>query len=87
MWLDPIVEEIRPIRDAHAQQFGYDPRAIYEDLKRFEREHNLEMVSFPSKPAISTKLGPSPAAPEVIYPVAEPAMSGVLRESAGEEER
>lgn len=81
MWLDPIVEEVRRIRDAHAQQFGYDMQAIYEDLKRFEREHNLELVSFPPRPAISTQLGPRPAAPEVMYQIAEPAVAGVLRES------
>jgi hypothetical protein len=87
MWLDPIVEEVRRIRDAHAQQFGYDLRAIYEDMKRFEREHNLEMVSFPPRPAISTQLGPRPAAPEVIYQVAEPAVGGELRQGNSEAER
>ena len=86
MWLDPIVEEVRRIRDAHAQQFGYDLPAIYEDLKRFEREHDLEMVSFPPRPAISTQLGPRPATPAVTYQVTEPAVAGVLREGASIDE-
>ena len=36
---DEIVDEVRAIRDAHAANFGYDLRAIYEDLKRSEAEH------------------------------------------------
>ncbi len=49
MWKDPIVEEIRRIRDAHAAKFGYDLRAIFEDLKRQERESGHEVVSFPPR--------------------------------------
>ena len=36
---DEIVDEVRAIRDTHAAKFGYDPRAIYEDLKKSEAEH------------------------------------------------
>jgi hypothetical protein len=36
---DEIVDEVRAIRDTHAARFGYDPRAIYEDLKKSEAEH------------------------------------------------
>ncbi len=36
MWIDPIVEETRRIRDEHARQFNYDLAAICADLKRFE---------------------------------------------------
>ena len=28
-WEDPIVEEVRQIRDAYAKQFNYDLDAIY----------------------------------------------------------
>lgn len=31
---DEIVDEVRSIREAHAARFGYDPRAIHEDLKK-----------------------------------------------------
>lgn len=30
---DPIVEEVRRIRDSHARKFGYDLRAICNDLR------------------------------------------------------
>jgi hypothetical protein len=32
MWQDPIVEEIRKVREAHTARFGYDLRAIYRAL-------------------------------------------------------
>ena len=36
-WSDPIVDEIRSIREAHAKKFNYDLEAIVEDLKEYER--------------------------------------------------
>ena len=33
---DEIVDEVRAIREAHANKFGYDLRAIYADLKKSE---------------------------------------------------
>ena len=35
---DPFVDEIRQYRDAHAARFNYDLKAIYEDIKRREKE-------------------------------------------------
>lgn len=46
---DPIVEEVREIRQEHARRFDYDPKAIYEDLKRYQEENEREVVSFPPK--------------------------------------
>jgi hypothetical protein len=42
---DPIVEEVRRIREEHAASFNYDIDAIYADLKRFEAESKLPHVS------------------------------------------
>ena len=39
---DPIVDEVRRIRDAHAARFNYDLDAIYQDIK--EREKNSGLV-------------------------------------------
>lgn len=36
---DEIVDEVRAVREAHAAKFGYNLRAIYEDLKKSEAEH------------------------------------------------
>ena len=41
---DPIVEEIRKARDAHASRFGYDLQAIYEDIKKQEQACGRELV-------------------------------------------
>jgi hypothetical protein len=46
MWRDPIVEEVRAIRDAYAKQLNYDIDAIYRDLKQKEAESGRDLVSF-----------------------------------------
>ena len=49
MWQDPIVSEIRQIREAHAAQFNYDLRAIYVALKKTEQESKRKTVAFSPK--------------------------------------
>ena len=39
---DPIVNEIRQISRAYAEQFNFDLHAICEDLRRQERASNQE---------------------------------------------
>jgi hypothetical protein len=46
---DPIVEEVRKLREEHAARFDYDVDAIFEDLKRLERESGLTLVSLEPK--------------------------------------
>ena len=46
---DPIVEEIRRIRRAHASKFGNDLSAIVEDIRRLERESGRQYVNFPPR--------------------------------------
>lgn len=48
-FLDPIVEEVRKIRDEHAARFNYDIDAIFEDFKRFEKELGIPLVSLAPK--------------------------------------
>ncbi|MGL5098051.1 MAG: hypothetical protein ACRDD1_20895 [Planctomycetia bacterium] len=43
---DPIVDEVRRIREEHAAEFDYDLRAIFEDVKRRQEESGLTFVSF-----------------------------------------
>lgn len=43
---DPIVEEIRRIREAHAAKFSYDLDAIFRDIKEHEIRSGLIFVSF-----------------------------------------
>lgn len=46
---DPIVEEIRRVRRAHASQFDNDLAAIVADLRRLERETGRRYVNFPPR--------------------------------------
>lgn len=58
---DEIVEEVRAIRDAHAAKFGYNLRAIYEDLKKSEAERIAAGHPFISPPSV-------PPAPDSALP-------------------
>jgi hypothetical protein len=49
MWKDPIVEEVRKIREAHARKFNYDLQAIYKDLKKREKTSGRQFTSLPPK--------------------------------------
>lgn len=47
---DPIVEEVRKIRNDHAASFNYDLHAICEDLRKKEKSCGHPVVSLPPKP-------------------------------------
>ena len=49
MFDDPIVEEIRRVRHAHASQFDNNLHAIVADLRRLERESGRTYVNFPPR--------------------------------------
>jgi len=53
--IDPIVEEVRRAREAHAKQFNYDLDAIVEDLQKQEKESGVSTVSLPPKRATKRK--------------------------------
>ena len=46
---DPIVDEVRRVRDAHAAMFNYDLDAIFRDIKEQEKESGLKFVSYPPR--------------------------------------
>ncbi len=52
---DPIVEEVRRVRDEYARRFNYDLDAICGDLKEKERASEREVLSLPPKPARKSK--------------------------------
>jgi hypothetical protein len=43
---DPIVDEVRRVRDEHAARFNYDLDAIFQDIKEREKRSGLKFVSF-----------------------------------------
>lgn len=49
---DEIIDEVRKNRSAHAAQFNYDLRAIYNDLKKSEAEHIQNGCEYVEPPII-----------------------------------
>ena len=49
---DPIVEEVRRIKEEIAAQYGYDVRKLGEALKRRQAEGGRNVVSFAKRPPI-----------------------------------
>lgn len=48
---DPVVEEVRRIRQEYAARFNYDPSAMAADLKKKRQRYAERLVSLPPKPA------------------------------------
>ena len=45
MWRDPIVEQVRRVREEHAARFGYDLSKICQDFKEQEKRSRRKVVS------------------------------------------
>jgi hypothetical protein len=57
MWNDPIVEEVRKVRNEHAKKFNYDLQAIAADLKKLQEASGRKFVTrSPRKPAALPKV-------------------------------
>ena len=56
MWNDPIVEEVRNVRNEHAKKFNYDLNAIAADLKKQQKVSKRKFVTLPPrKPTVLPK--------------------------------
>jgi hypothetical protein len=63
---DPIVDEVRRVRDAHAARFNYDLDAIFQDIKEREKKSGLNFVQGVARqPAPNQALLPTEAATSV----------------------
>ena len=45
--IDPIVAEVRAVRDEHAARFGYDVKAIFRDIQARQRASGRKYVTYP----------------------------------------
>jgi hypothetical protein len=45
-WHDPIVEEVRRIRDQQAAELNYDLKAIFDRARRRQKQSKRKTVSF-----------------------------------------
>ncbi len=62
MWRDPIVEEIRQLRQQYAAQFNHDLKAICKDLRKTQMEGSRKVVTLPPRPPRQAKADGQPAA-------------------------
>ncbi|HEX9942706.1 MAG TPA: hypothetical protein VGG03_11860 [Thermoanaerobaculia bacterium] len=46
---DEIIREVRAIREAYAERFGFDIRALYNDAKEREGKGNRQVVALEPK--------------------------------------
>ena len=51
---DPIVSEVRAVRDKHATQFGYNLKEIFRDIKKKQKASGRKYVQYPSRVAVVT---------------------------------
>jgi hypothetical protein len=49
MWRDPIVEEVRRLREEYAARFNHDLKAICRDLREREKASGRKVVSLAAK--------------------------------------
>jgi len=51
---DPIVDDVRRIREAHGARFNFDLWAIFRDIKEQQERSGLTFVSFADQPAAAS---------------------------------
>ena len=48
---DPIIAEVRAVRDQHAARFDYDLEAIFRDIRARQKASGREYVRYPARRA------------------------------------
>jgi hypothetical protein len=69
---DPIVDEVRQVRDAHAAMFNYDLDAIFRDIKDQEKKSGLDFVSYPPRRTEPNQLRLPTGGVIPVSPIAKP---------------
>ena len=52
--IDPVISEMRAVRDAHAARLDYDIAAIFRDIRAMQEASGREFVRYPARPAVAT---------------------------------
>ena len=47
---DPIVDEVRVVRDKHAAQFDYDIKKIFQNVRAQQQSSDRQYVRYPARP-------------------------------------
>ena len=61
---DPIVDEVRRVRDEHEAMFNYNLDAIFQDIKEQEKQSGLKFVSYPPRRKVPNQL-PQPSGADI----------------------
>jgi len=56
LWSDPIVDEVRQVRERYAATFQFDLLALYQDLKAQEAHSDRAFVTYPPRTASPAEL-------------------------------
>ena len=51
---DPIISEVRAVRDAHAARFDYDVAAIFRDIRAMQEKSGREYVRLSARPVVAS---------------------------------
>ena len=46
---DPIIAEVRAVRDQHAARFDYDVKAIFRDIQAKQQASGRQYVRYPAR--------------------------------------
>ena len=46
---DPVIAEVRAVRDEHAARFGYDVKAIFRDIRAAQEASGRNYVRYPAR--------------------------------------
>ena len=52
--IDPIIAEVRSVRDAHAARFDYDVEAIFRDIRAMQERSGQDYVGLPARPVVAS---------------------------------
>lgn len=52
-WNDPIIAELRAVRDEHAARFDYNVEAIFRDIRAMQETSGREYVRYRCRPCSS----------------------------------
>ena len=55
--IDPIITEVRAVRDAHAARFDYDMEAIFRDIRGMQKMSGRDYVRYPARSANPSDTG------------------------------
>lgn len=47
--LDPIIAELRAVRDTNAARFKYDVKAIFQDIRAMQEKSGREYMRYPAR--------------------------------------